>query len=117
MTGTFTNYDSPELPDNSHWRVLLMFLEAFKDLQKKLPTANDPWDIIFRVIHEVVCIQVKASGLRLNSNLEKLIHQSRIQDVRYALKVVEDTGKREVVKNPEGLFYRVLASRRHEERK
>ncbi len=88
MADSYSNHDSSEFPENK------------------------PWDALLALIHEFICAQVKASGLRLNSNLENLIRQSRVEDVRYALKVVEETRKREVVKNPEGLFYRVLVSRR-----
>ncbi|MBD1924522.1 hypothetical protein H6F77_26150 [Microcoleus sp. FACHB-831] len=88
MAGLYINHDSSELPENK------------------------PWDALLALIHEFNCAQVKASGLTLNSNLENLIRQSRVEDVRYALKVVEDKRKQEVVKNPEGLFYRVLVNRR-----
>jgi hypothetical protein len=86
--GSYSNHDSSELPENK------------------------PWDVLLALIHEFICAQVKASGLTLNSNLENLLRQSRLEDVRYALKVVEETRKREAVRNPEGLFYRILVNRR-----
>ncbi|MEP0755398.1 hypothetical protein NDA03_24595 [Trichocoleus sp. Lan] len=88
MADSYSNHDNSELPENK------------------------PWDALLTLIHEFIRAQVKASGLTLDTNLERLIRQSRIEDVRYALKVVEETRKREVVRNPEGLFYRILVNRR-----
>jgi len=56
--------------------------------------------------------EVEAIGLILNATLVALIKDCSVQDVRYAIDVVKEICKRETVKNPEGLFYRVLDNRR-----
>lgn len=59
-----------------------------------------------------ILTEVETIGLQLNSTLVSLIMKCSIQDVRHAITVVEQTSKRETVKNPEGLFYRVLQNKR-----
>lgn len=59
-----------------------------------------------------ILTEVEVLGLELNSTLVSLIMECSIQDVRYAIAVVEQTRKRETLRNPEGLFYRVLENKR-----
>lgn len=56
--------------------------------------------------------EVEAIGLILNATLVTLIKECSVEDVRYAIDVVKEIYKRETVKNPEGLFYRVLDNKR-----
>ncbi len=55
-----------------------------------------------------ILTEVETIGLKLNSTLVSLIMECSIQEVRYAIAVVEQARKRETLRNPEGLFYRVL---------
>lgn len=56
--------------------------------------------------------EVEGIGLVLNFTLVALIKDCSVHDVRYAIDVVKEICKRETVKNPEGLFYRVLNNKR-----
>lgn len=58
-----------------------------------------------------ILTEVEVLGLEINSTLVSLIMKCSIQDVRYAIAVVEQTRKRETLRNPEGLFYRVLENK------
>ena len=60
--------------------------------------------------------EVEKVGLELNSTLVSLIMECSIQEVRYAIAVIEQTRKRETLRNPEGLFYRVLENKRKSNR-
>lgn len=59
-----------------------------------------------------ILTEIEVLGLELNSTLVSLIMECSIQDVRYAIAVFEQTRKRETLRNPEGLFYRVLENKR-----
>ena len=59
-----------------------------------------------------ILTEVEVLGLELNSTLVSLIMECRIQEVRYAIAIFEQARKRETLRNPEGLFYRILENKR-----